>query len=312
MNTLLIIDTEPAAYEADLKRESLPEMEIHAAQSPDEALETAPGANIILGQPPMVAPILARLDRLQWVQSTFAGVEPLCVSGLRSDYVLTGVKNVFGPLMSEYVLGHILFRERHLAETMRNQAQKKWHLFTYRPLTRLTMGIVGLGSIGRHVAATAHHFGMRVLGMKRTRGKMDHVERVFLPHERNDFLSRLDYLVSILPDTPQTRSFFTLEDFQRMKSSAVFINVGRGTVIDQSVLINALEENYIGGAILDVFKNEPLPPENPLWQMPQVTITPHNAALSLPDKVMEIFSDNYQRFIEHQPLKYVIDIERGY
>lgn len=312
MNTLLIIDKEAGIYASALEKELLPELRIEVAQSPIEVPTAALKANIILGQPALIAPLLTKTDRLQWVQSTFAGVEPLCIDGLRRDYLLTGVKNIFGSMMSEYVFGHILARERHLLATRRNQEEKVWISIPYRSLSNLTMGIIGLGSIGRHVAATANHFGMRVLGMKRTPGVVEFTEHVYIEHERDDFLPQLDYLVSILPDTPQTRRFLRLEDFQKMKPSAVLINIGRGTVIERGALIKALEQEYITGAILDVFEEEPLPLENPLWQMPQVTITPHNAAVSFPEKIVEIFCDNYQRFIDHRSLKYIIDIDRGY
>lgn len=312
MNTLLIIDKEVAVYAAALEEKQLPGLRVEGVESPGEVSPMRLEASIILGQPAMVAPILANMEHLQWVQSTFAGVEPLCASGLRRDYILTGVKNIFGLMMSEYVFGHILARERHLEAERRHQAKKEWKSLPYRSLNQLTIGIAGLGSIGRHVASTAHHFGMRVLGMKRTPEKVDFVEQVFPGHERDDFLPHLDYLVTILPETSQTRRFFQLEDLQKMKPSAILINVGRGTAIDPEALITALYENSIGGAVLDVFEKEPLPPESPLWQMPQVTITPHNAAVSFPEKIVEIFYDNYQRFIDRRPLKYSIDIERGY
>jgi phosphoglycerate dehydrogenase-like enzyme len=153
---------------------------------------------------------------------------------------------------------------------------------------------------------------MRTLGLKRTPGDIDNVEQIYQPTELNQFLPQLDYLVLVLPDTSETRCFISKNELALMKDTAVLINVGRGVTIDQNDLIAALQARIIGGAILDVFEEEPLPPENPLWNMENVVITPHNSAFSFPDQVAEIFCENYLRFIKGLPLRHEVNFSQGY
>jgi phosphoglycerate dehydrogenase-like enzyme len=312
MHKLLIYDDDASTYLAEIRRRNLPEIEIFTAISLDEAQIHAPSADIIFGRPALVASILSAAKQLRWVQSTFAGVEPLCKSHLPDNYVLTGVKELFGSLMSEYVLGYILARERSILATARNQQEKIWHRIKYRSLSGITIGIVGLGSIGRELARTASHFKMRTLGLKRTPGAVDHVEQIYQPTELHQFLPQLDYLVLVLPDTFETRHFISKNELALMKDSSVLINVGRGVTIDQDDLIAALQNRIIGGAILDVFEDEPLPADNPLWDLDNVVITPHNSAFSFPDQVADIFCENYLRFVNGLPLRYEVNFSQGY
>ena len=312
MNNLLIFESDASAYLGEISKRDLGNIEIVAAVDDQQAQKYASWANIILGQPALIASILKETDQLQWVQSTFAGVEPLCKPGLPQNYLLTGVKDIFGPLMSEYVFGHILSRERSILATDRNQQNRVWQRIKYRSLANITIGIVGLGSIGQAIARTAAHFNMRVLGMKRTSGEVDFVDQLYLPSELDIFLPQLDYLVLILPDTSESRNFITRKELNMMNKSSILINVGRGVTVNQSDLIAALESKTIGGAILDVFEEEPLLPDNPLWGMKNVVVTPHNSAYSFPEQVVDIFCENYQRFVDGLPLRYAVDFNRGY
>ena len=312
MNKVLILERNADTYAAEIRRHQPVAMQLHTATSPQEAQPFAEEVNIILGRPAFVAELLPATHRLDWVQSTFAGVEQLCIPGLRSDYTLTGVKGVFGPLMSEYVMAYILAIERHLFETRALQASHTWGEFSQRSLTELTIGIAGLGSIGKHIASTAAHFGMRVLGLKRSPGEPYPAESLFLPTHLDQFLSELDYLVITLPDTPQTRHMINSVSLSRMKKTAVLINVGRGATVDETALVHALQAGQIKAAVLDVFETEPLPQDSPLWEMPNVIVTPHNSAVSFPRQIAGLFCDNYQRFLEKKPLRYVVDFKRGY
>jgi phosphoglycerate dehydrogenase-like enzyme len=312
MNTLLILDSNATRYKALVEQQCLVDLDIITACDRPAALTLAPSADIILGRPDLVAAVLPRATRLRWVQSTFAGNDALLAPGLRTDYLLTGVKNVHGPLLSEYVMAYILARERHLFTVFQQQLDHHWHPLTYRGLNGLTLGVVGLGSIGRHIAKTARSFGMRVLGMKRSRGEIDHVERVFLPAERADFLPQLDYLVLVLPATPATRYFIGKTELAMMKRDSVLISAGRGSAVHPEDLCAALHNGTIGGAILDVFEQEPLPKDSPLWDAPRTIITPHIAAFSFPDQIAAIFCDNYRRYLVGLPLEHRIDFARGY
>lgn len=312
MNRLLILTTDADDYSSLLRDSHLHDLEILSCSRAEDAREIVHNCTIVLGEPAMVATVLGHASSLRWVQSTFAGIEPLCEKGLRRDYILTGVKGIFGPLMSEYVFAYVLALERHLFETRENQQNKSWVDMPFRTLRILTMGVCGLGSVGERIAKTAAHFGMRVLGFKRAPASCPYVEKVYTGSSLGEFLESLDYLVLALPRTPDTNRLIDSAALSKMKPSAVLINVGRGNAIVESDLVNALRDGTIRAAVLDVFEHEPLPPDSPLWELPNAFITPHNSAPSFPEDIVQVFCDNYRRFLENQPLHYVVDFERGY
>jgi len=312
MNKALILTHDSKELANLLEMRRLADLEFFPSNSAKEAIRLVDDCNIILGQPSLIAKVLSAAKSLKWVQSTFAGVDALCLPGLRTDYTLTSVKNIFGPLMSEYVFAYILSLERHLFEVRKNQLESNWKNTPYRSLQGLTLGVCGLGSIGRHIARTAIHFGMRVLGYKRTQGDVPVVEKTFVGNDLGVFVAELDYLVMVLPDTPQTKHLITYDVFAKMKPSCVFINVGRGNAVDDPGLIRAIVERLIRAAVLDVFDEEPLPVESPFWTMENVFVTPHIAAFSFPEDIVSIFCDNYERFRQNEPLHPIVDFNRGY
>lgn len=312
MNRLLIIAQNADQYAKELAGRDLPDLVISASDGSDLTDATIRQANIILGAPALTAQLLAKAERLEWVQSSFAGIEPFCAPGLRKDYILTGVKDVFGPLMSEYVFGYILTLERNILLARHNQQQRLWQHRPYRSLAGLTIGICGLGSIGRHIASTAAHFRMRVLGLSHSAARTPHVELTYAPARINEFAQQLDYMVVVLPSTPSTHKMISAEVISQLPDSAVLINVGRGATVDQDALVEALRAGRLRGAVLDVFEAEPLPADSPLWGLENVYITPHNSAFTFPKDIADIFCANYERFRSKQPLKYVVDFEHGY
>lgn len=311
-NRLLIHSDDADKYDELLKSRDLPSLEIIASAQADRAEIAIAECNIVLGEPAMVAGMLHRAKRLEWVQSTFAGVEIFCQEGLRRDYTLTGVKGIHDPLISEYVVAYILALERHLFETKDNQIAGTWTEMPYRSLKGLTLGICGFGSIGRHLAKTGRYFGMRVLAYKRTPEKSSAVDKIYTGELLEEFIGLVDYLVLILPNTPATTGLINQHTLRRMKPSAVLINVGRGNAVVEKDLADALENKRLRAAILDVFEKEPLPPESPLWNLPNVFITPHNAAFSFPEDVAGIFCKNYLQFYAGKRLDYIVDFTRGY
>jgi len=246
------------------------------------------------------------------VQSTWAGVDQLCQPDMRRDYLLTGAKEIFGPTISEYVITYLFALERRLFNMRDNQLERKWRPLTYRPARIIKLGIIGLGSIGRKLASTARHFGIQVVGLNRSGRSCDEVEKVYGADNLAGFLGSLDYVVLTLPATAQTRNFINADVLKLMKPTAVLINVGRGNSINEADLVCALSDGVIGGAVLDVFENEPLDRESPLWQLSNVYITPHTAAVSFPEDITGIFIENYQRFLRKEPLQHVVDFELGY
>ncbi|GMG87439.1 D-2-hydroxyacid dehydrogenase [Biformimicrobium ophioploci] len=312
MTNLLILSRDAARYEALIARH--PAAGSLQISSPNDCppADILANAEIVLGEPALVAPCLAQMPALKWVQSTFAGIEPFCRDGLRRDYQLTGIKGIFGPLMSEYVFGNILARERRIGQLAKQQEAKIWQPNRYRGLAGLTMGICGLGSIGQQIAATAKALGMRTLGWKRTPGPAANTDETFSGDQLAAMAARCDFLVSVLPDTPATQGLFNRALFEGMKGEALFINVGRGSAVVEEDLVQALEKRVIGGAVLDVFRQEPLPQDSPLWDCPGLVITPHCAAESFPEDIARIFLGNLERWKRGQALEYLVDFERGY
>lgn len=312
MNKLLILAADSEKYITLIQKARLPQLEIRHASETGSAHALVAGCNIVLGDPPLVSEVLAKADKLEWVQSSWAGVDSLCQTGLRRDYILTGAKDIFGALISEYVMTYLFALERELFSMRSNQLEKRWKLYSYRPAQDITLGIVGLGSIGRQLALTARHFGIRVTGLNRSGKPCDEVEKVYTSDNFADFLREPDYVVLTLPATPETGHMIDADVLRMMKPSTVLMNVGRGNSINENDLIHALREGTIGGAVLDVFEDEPLNQESPLWQLPNVFVTPHNAATSFPEDISQIFIDNYHRYLRQEPLRHVVDFELGY
>lgn len=312
MTHVLILARDARVYLPLVRDAGLADVALYACETVEAARPVVAGCEVIFGQPDMVARVLPLAERLVWVQSTFAGVDALCCKGLRTDYLLTGVKGIFGPLMSEYVFGSILAVERKVVTARRNQQARAWVPLSYRSLRGLTLGVCGLGSIGGHVAGTGTHFGMRVIGYRRRRGGCHGVAQVFSGPAFFDFLAPCDYVVSVLPATPATRHLFGAAAFSAMKPSCVFINVGRGSTVCETDLMEALENRVIAGAVLDVFEKEPLDRTSPLWAMENVSITPHTAAYSFPEEVAGIFCRNFSAYRAGNKLEYPVDFERGY
>jgi len=316
MSKLLILSREAQQYAALVGAAALDDLEISLvlddAASLREAASRAADCDIILGDPPLVVEALPIAASLRWVQSTWAGIDSLCGRGLRRDYVLTAARGVFGPQISEYVMTYVFALERRIFEMHADQQKRHWRPRFYRPASEICMGIVGLGTIGRHLARVAGGFGLRLKGLNRSGRTVPEVGEVHTAESMARFLGELDYVVVTLPGTEQTRHFIDAEALGLMKPTAVLINVGRGQVVDQGDLAGALERGDIGGAVLDVFEDEPLPAESPLWRMPNTWITPHTAGISFPADISGIFAGNYHRFRRGEPLEHRVDFKLGY
>ena len=312
MNKLLILSEDADKYYALIKEADLQQLEIIAASDIGSARELLAGCNIVLGDPPLLGEMLASADSLAWVQSAWAGVEQLCRPGLRRDYVLTNAKGIFGPQISEYVMTYLFAFERQVFSMRSNQVNQHWQPLAYRPAKEITLGIIGLGSIGRELALTARRFGIRVIGLNRSGKPSEEVERVYTVDDLAEFLKEPDYVVLTLPATPQTKHLIHADVLKMMRPSAVLINVGRGNSINEADLVCALREGIIGGAVLDVFEKEPLARDSQLWKLANVYITPHMSAISFPGDISAIFIENYHRFVRGEPLMHVVDFELGY
>lgn len=311
-HTLLLLSQDNAEYQALLKQAYLPGLTILAPEGEADIRAALAKADILLGEPARLRARLNEAKALKWAQSTYAGVDVLLRGDCRQDYQLTNIRGIFGPLVSEYVFGHLLALTRHLRHYKAQQRLHNWHPIPYESIHGKTMLIMGTGSIGQHIAHTAKHFGMTVLGVSRSGREAAGFDNTYQLPALNNVLSRADVVVSVLPSTPQTRGLFNAARFEHFKPGTIFFNVGRGDAVDEGALIQALRHGNIGAAVLDVFASEPLPAASPLWDMPNVVITPHNSGYSFPAQIVTRFSRNYLKYTSGKTMEGLVDFNLGY
>jgi phosphoglycerate dehydrogenase-like enzyme len=206
----------------------------------------------------------------------------------------------------------LLLHERKVLTRFESQRAGRWDVTPPGTLRGRTMGLVGVGSIGAHLAATAKHFGMRVHGYTRSSRTSPAVDQYFHGDDKAAFASGLDYLVVVLPETQDTRAIIDRAMIGALPSRALLINAGRGRTLDETAVIEALATGRLAGAVLDVFPEEPLADDHPFWRTPNTFITCHTAAPSFPVDAVHVFVDNYRRLVAGEPLRYRVDFERGY
>lgn len=296
---------------ARLVIEAEPGIDVAIAHDAREAVDTYTGQRVLFGSPLAIAGALPAMPSVEWVQSSWAGVTPL-IELDRRDYVLTGLKRVFGRQMAEYVAGYLLAHELRIIRRYDEQRAHRWWEGTSGSVAGKQIGIMGTGSIGRDIARLAAELGMTVTGLSRSGSAAAGFENVFPASRIGEFLAGLDYVVAVLPDTPQTDKLIDAQALALLPVHACFVNVGRANVIDTAALVTALRSGRLAGAVLDVFEEEPLPADSPLWDTPNLLVTAHMAAVSHPELIVPIFLDNHARFAAGRDLVNVIDFERGY
>jgi phosphoglycerate dehydrogenase-like enzyme len=305
---------------ADLERirQAGRNVEVIAPRDRAETLAAAAQAEVILGEPSVE--VIQAAPKLKWVQHWAAGVERLPRELMQHPCVLTNMQRVFAPVIAETVFAFLLGLSRGLVQaSVPNFRLRKWDRGGSVPLDDLlgkTMGVVGLGGIGSEVARRAHHgFGMRVLAVDpKPMPKPDVVAELREPGWLPEMVPQVDVLVSCAPHTRETEKLFGESVFRALRTSAYFINVSRGGLVDQAALARALKEGWIRGAGLDVTTPEPLPPEDPLWDCPNLAITPHNsgAAPIRQVRLVALVAENVRRYSNGIALLNVVDKARGY
>lgn len=266
----------------------------------------------------------AAAQTLRWIQSPTAAIHQFLFPELiNSDVVLTNATEVHGPVVAEHVIAVIFALAKRIPQAAVLQRQHVWgqeamwsdppHL---REIAGTTLGLIGVGSIGRRVAKMASALGMRVIAIREhvEKGNPEGVEAVFPSSELNTLLSQSDFVVVAAPLIPATDGLIGAAQLAVMKREGCLINVGRGPQVDTVALADALRARQIAGAALDVFDHEPLPADSPLWDLDNLLITPHTAGLAekMWERHYELFSDNLRRYLAHQPLQYVVDKRKGY
>lgn len=306
----------------DRLRGGFPEVEFLSPLDRAEADRLVPEADIVFGW--AVTPRnFARASRLRWIQITAAGVGPLLFPELvTSDVIVTNGRGLHAVAMAEHTLGVMLafVRKLHLARDA--QRARRWDqdlLFReppeFRELGGSTLGIVGMGSIGTEIATRARALGMRVIAVRRHPSADPHPAHEQLGADQLPrLLAASDWVVLVTPLTAATRGLIGARELAVMKKDAVLVNLGRGALVDEAALIEALREGRLGGAALDVFEHEPLPPESPLWEMPHVILTPHISGLGSRywERAIDLFEANLKRWIHGEPLENVVDKRAGY
>jgi phosphoglycerate dehydrogenase-like enzyme len=257
------------------------------------------------------------LPRLRWVHAMAAGAgEQVRKAGLPAEALervaITTSSGVHAVPLAEFAILGLLAIAKELPRFIEDQRARAWPEIR-RPLRELdgqTLFLVGLGDIGRETARLGKAFGMRTVGFRRTEGPPpDHVDEVHGPERLAELAGRADAMVVSLPMTEQTAGMIDRATIERLPPSCIFVNVGRGGVVDEPALVDALGERRIAGAVLDVFATEPLPPDSPLWTLPNVIVTPHAVALSAREneRIVELFVENLRRYLDGRPLRNVVE-----
>jgi phosphoglycerate dehydrogenase-like enzyme len=308
---------------AERLRADFPEVAVTRITSGETLLQEISDSTILFGAS-FGPEHLRAARRLRWIHSTAAAVHDLLFPELvNSDVLLTNAREVHGIVVAEHVMAMMFALARRIPESVRFQAKHVWGQailwetrHTPQELGGATLGLIGLGSIGRNVAQRASAMGMKIIAVREhaDRPKPQNVDEVLPSSQLDRLLSQSDYVVLSPPVTPATRGMIGREQLAAMKRDGYLINVGRGSLVDEAALISVLREHRIAGAALDVFDEEPLPPDSPLWDLENLLITPHTGGMT--EKMWErhyaLFSDNLRRYLSGQRLLAVVDKQAGY
>jgi len=294
-------------------------VDVAYADTLDELVERLPGTDVLFAWRPrsrLLEPAWERADDLRWIQSASAGVDGLLFPELaRSDVVLTNARGIFDGAMAEYVLALILLYSKGLLGVLERQRRRVWEHRDTEVLAGQRVLVVGVGSIGRAIGRRCLELGMFVRGVGSTARPADDVFRaIHGSDELAEAAAWADYVVDVLPATPSTWRIFDADVFAAMRPTARFVNVGRGSTVDEAALVTAIREGRLAGAALDVFEEEPLPEDSPLWDLPGVVVSPHMSGdfAGWREALVELFVDNLRRYLTGEPLRNVVDKGRGY
>ncbi|MFZ3578009.1 D-2-hydroxyacid dehydrogenase [Virgibacillus sp. DJP39] len=261
--------------------------------------------------------MIENAKNLKWIMVISAGLDQMPFTAIsKRDILVTNARGIHKIPMAEYAISHILQVSKQTKQLLENQKNQKWdRTVRAQEITGKTMLVVGAGAIGQEVARLAKAFRMQTYGVSRSGGELEFFDKSVRPHEMETLLPEVDFIISVLPNTPETKGFFTKEHFESLPNHAVFLNMGRGSAVSGEVILEAIQSKEIAHAILDVFEKEPLPAEHPLWLEENITITPHLSGLT-PNyqiRALEIFEQNLHTYRQNGT-NFInrIDITRGY
>ena len=275
------------------------------------------GAEIIYGFG-LPGDVINRAPKLKWIQTISAGADRYLNDDLRnSRVILTGVKGMHAATISEFVIGEMLMFAKGAPACFQHKQLKQWKPFMSSVLHGKTVGIIGLGGIGREVARISRAFGMKVLATHRSARRTEHaryVDEIYPVDDLTGLLGKSDFVVLALPLTQETTAMIGEKQLRSMKPTAFLINISRGRIMDEDALIRSLQEHWIAGAGLDVFETEPLPADSRLWELPNVIFSPHIAGGmdNYVEQATAIFCDNLKLYIAGEKLLRIVNKQRGY
>jgi phosphoglycerate dehydrogenase-like enzyme len=310
---VLVFHSQYADIYRELLEKGVPEAEIFVCRDPEEVEKWGPEVEIAFVPRNFPQDLFKKMPRLKWVQVMAAGVENFIENaGQFRDIPVCRIVGAFGRYMVEYVFAYILYLSQDIGRVLQAQGEKRWDPFLVEFIHRKTIGIMGLGTIGGFVAEKAKGMGLRVIAWDMVHREIPVVDHQYKADQMKEFLGEADYVLLTLPATPQTTNLIGQSVFKAMKKTAYLINICRGAVVDESALVEALKGKEIAGAILDVVKEEPLPPQSELWDCPNLILSPHISGPSLPEDIVEVFKENFRRYVNKEPLLGQIHFERGF
>ncbi|RIA18950.1 phosphoglycerate dehydrogenase-like enzyme [Ectopseudomonas oleovorans] len=308
---LLIAEDDYALY-AERVSAVYPELQLVAGDDA-KALSCAAGdCDLWLGEPDLLVPLLRQGHRPQWLQSTWAGITPLLAADLPRDYRLSRAVGIFGQVMAEYVLGHVLAHERRLFARLAAQVEQRWDHTLPRSLSGRRVLIVGCGDIGQSVAEFLAPFGIVLRGVASQPRQQAPFTEVLGLQDLPEQVGWADYVINLLPDTPATRDLYDAALLARFSPQAVLINAGRGGAVVDADLVAALEQGQLAGAVIDVCREEPPAADHPFWTAPRLLLTGHSSAPTDPSLMADLFLDNLARWQAGESLRGEVDFSRGY
>jgi phosphoglycerate dehydrogenase-like enzyme len=259
--------------------------------------------------------LLAKMPRLRWIQALTAGVEGwISLPDLRPDIALTCARGTHRVQMPENILGALFHLTKPYAQATTDQRDRRWTRRISEPLAGKTLGVLGLGEIGRELAKKAAALELRVIGTRRSPEQVPHVDRIYPPEATDEVLAQSDFALLLLPLTPETEEIMNARRFKAMRSTAYLLNFGRGALVVDDDLIEAVRSKTIAGAVLDVYRKEPLPADHAFWGTEGITVLPHIGGLDVhrDEIVAALFADNMGRFLAGEALVARVDRSRGY
>jgi phosphoglycerate dehydrogenase-like enzyme len=307
----LLVIAPPDFAPLELLRREAPDVELIVGTEAEVLRPDAMRCEAVLVAPwygSLLVDLWRELANVRWIHALSAGVEflPFDLLRRRSTIIVTNSRGLYADALGEFAIAAMLWFAKDLRRLVRNQAARTWERYTVERLSGKTAGIIGYGGIGRAIGARATALGMRVIGVGR--------RQAFGEPTIEDAMAQSDYVVLSAPLTPRTFRFISRQRIALMKPSAVLINVGRGKTVDEEALVEALQHGRIRGAALDVFEQEPLPPEHPLWTLDNVLISPHTADRTSDShtRAMQFFIENLRRFRAGEALENVVDTAEQY